>query len=189
MDRASLAQLAIEIAQIVYDLEEISIVHADLSPSSIMVSGLGHLAPVCRLIDFDGFSAPGVEDLPRRHEGQFSRPLGTLGYQYPELILKLMRDSTGSDNSIRVESDRFSLAALICQIMVLDTAFTESHRRWELLTNDIIVSRDLDPLKPYFDAKFPEGLDLLTRALLAKTIREIPSPRAWIETLSTIAAG
>jgi hypothetical protein len=187
LGRPSLARLGMEIAQIVYDLEDMAIVHGDLSPNSIMVAGWDHLTPVCRLIDFDGYSAPGAEDLPRRHDGQFVRPLGTLGYQSPDLILKIMHDPAGGDTSIRVETDRFSLAALICQIMVWDTAFAHAHRRWELLTNDVIVKRAVDEMKSFFEARFPEGLEFMSRALLAKTMDEMPAPRDWIERLSHIA--
>lgn len=175
---------AAHLASAVAALERMSLTHCDLSHGNIMIGPGPDGAEVCCLCDFDGFAADGVTPLPRRDaSGAPVRPLGTTGYQYPELLDRISRDASDSDPSILVETDRFALGAIICEMMVWDTDVSAQLNRMELLSDEIIRRRRIDLLPDAIVKRFPKGFALLQTALKAGSPDAMPSPQEWLQLL------
>jgi hypothetical protein len=141
---------------------------------------------MCLLCDYDGFFSHLAPRLPRKDENKVAcRPLGTIGYQYPDLIDALNKD-THHDADIWVETDRFALAVAICEMMVwsddIETMLQKEGRE-EFLPPKLISARDLSPLPKNIYASFPKGFDLLDKALRASRPSSMPSPEDWLRVL------
>jgi hypothetical protein len=184
LDLETRRKLAAELCVAVASLEMQQIVHGDISSGNIMVGfGPNSGEKTCTLCDFDGFFHPAVESLPRWFDGQPCRPIGSAGYQYPELMARLAADSKSTDQGIMVETDRFALATIICELMTWSPALETSLNRSELLSEDVILSRSLTALPGTLTRRWPEGFGLLERALQANSTGAMPSPEDWLAAL------
>ncbi|MBB6255415.1 hypothetical protein [Nitrospirillum iridis] len=164
-------------------MEKFGMVHGDLSGGNIMIGPGPNGEPVCTLCDFDGFHHPSVAPLPRRFDGQPCRPLGTAGYQYPELAEKVDRDPSATDPSIVVLTDRFALGVLICELMVWSPQVETILGRNEILSSQEIQSRSLSSLPDNVTKAWPAGFALIEHAMRAGSISDLPSPEDWLAAL------
>jgi hypothetical protein len=176
---------AAELAATVAGLERAGIIHGDISSGNILVGQASAGREICILCDYDGFQNHLAPRLPRKNGKMPCRPLGTPGYQYPELIAALEKDQH-NDADIWPETDRFALAVAICEMVVwsddIETMLQEEGRG-QFLTKEVITARDLSRL-PYriLDA-FPAGFLLLDKALHATGPASMPSPEDWLRML------
>ena len=177
--RAYVAHLASAVAA----LERSRIVHGDLSRGNVMIGPGPDGRPVCCLCDFDGFSHPAVPPLPRLIGADGVRPLGSEGYQYPDLVERIDADAAGTDEAVIVETDRFALAVLACEMMVWSDKLKEALGRGQLLTGEIVRSRSLAALPALASNPFPGGFALLERALTAGAAEAMPGPGEWLSAL------
>ncbi len=160
-------------------LEGLDMVHGDLSLGNVL---LGHDAKdgdVAVLCDYDGFYHPSQRLLPLEQDKKQIRIAGTAGFLYPQLLEEI--DASKPD--VCVQTDRFALGALICQMMVWQADTADQLQRWELVDQEISRSRDLGGLPAAIRQRWPEGFDLLQQALTAPTIQEMPGPRTWLSAL------
>jgi hypothetical protein len=184
LKRAYVAQLAAAIAA----LERCRIVHGDLSRGNVMIGPGPDGRTVCCLCDFDGFSHPAVPLLPRMLGTEGVRPLGSDGYQYPDLVERIAADPAGAESDLAVETDRFALAVLACEIMTWSDALKERLGRGQLLNTDIVRSRSLAGVPDAAGNLFPAGFALLERALTAGSVEAMPAPADWLEALGVPVA-
>jgi hypothetical protein len=161
------------------------LVHGDLSAGNIMIGPGPDGTPVCCLCDFDGFYHPNVGPLPRVFGNQDLRPLGTAGYQYPELLARIEKErQTGrKDQDTLVQTDRFALAALVCELVIWNPDLASKLGRDQLLSLDDIVARRLPNLPAQHANVWPAGLSLLQKTLSAKDIADMPTPEDWLNVL------
>jgi serine/threonine protein kinase len=166
-------RIAAQLCHAVRVLEAGHLAHGDLSMANIMISDFDQPRPSLRLIDFDGFHHP-HQDVPEIpwSEGVGGRGLGTLGYRHP--IFAQPSDSA------HVTSDRYALAILVCEILWLTKAEPMFDQE-ELDTGIQLIPAELE------DA-WPQGMDLLRRALDSATPELAPSPSEWCAALGAIAA-
>jgi hypothetical protein len=157
-------------------LEELKLVHGDLSLGNVMIAHDPRDGDVAVLCDFDGFHHPSQPVLPMKHGGRSIRGGGSLGFQYPQFL-----EAGDSGAEPFIETDRFALAALVCQMMVWQPETRLELRREELLTTEMIRQRDLGPLPAMIRNRWPEGFGLLEQALRAPSIDRMPGPRIWLE--------
>jgi hypothetical protein len=160
-------------------LEDLQLCHGDLSPRNLVIGAAPDGEPAAILCDYDGFFHPDLPALPDYHDNRPCRPLGTPGFQAPELLERI----ENSLSSAIVRSDRFALAVLVCEILVWNDMMAQLLNREELLTPDLIRSRDLKPLPRQVLRAWPDGFDLLQSALSARDPGEMPSPDEWIALL------
>ena len=179
---------ACHLASAVAALEKLSIVHGDLSPGNVMVGPGLNGRNALYLCDFDGYYHKGTSMLPRKHNGLGLRPLGTPGYQYVQLIKRIKADKNDSDEGLYVETDRFAMAALICEIMAWRNDTGTKLGRGELLTEEIILNGNLCLLPREITDAFSAGFALLEKALKAGSIDAFPSPGDWLSLLGVPAA-
>ncbi len=157
-------------------LEELQLVHGDLSLGNVMIAHDARDGEIAVLCDLDGFHHPSQPLLPVRQGKTPIRGGGSLGFQYPQFL-----ENADSGGDPIVETDRFALAALLCQMMVWQPATRLELGREELLTTDMIRQRDLGPLPEALRRQWPEGFTLLARALEAPSLQRMPDPRIWLE--------
>ena len=175
--------LAAQLCCAVAAMEKIGLVHGDLSSGNVMVGPGPSGKSTCTLVDFDGYDYRGIAPLPRKFEQIPCRPLGTAGYQYPEIADKVTIDRNGTDSSIVVKSDRFALGALVCELITWSPKFETSLGRYEILSSDDIKSRSLSSLPNDVTNAWPVGFALLEKALNAGSTAAFPSPEDWLQAL------
>lgn len=163
-------------------LEDLGMVHGDLSSRNVVIGAAPDGKVAAILCDFDGFYHPSQLLLPMQHNNTPCRPIGSPGYQYPELVEGLAANK--SDVSVR--TDRFALGVLVCELMVWDDSVTRELDREELLTNEIIQKRDLALLSNKVRRKWKEGFDLFQDALKAKDFNSMPSPETWLDLIKGV---
>jgi hypothetical protein len=181
-------RLAGQLCVAVLGLERMEITHGDLSPGNIMIGPGPNGETTCTLCDFDGFHHPSQPLLPRTINGNPCRPLGSPGFQYKSLIDQIRRDPENKDPSIKVETDRFALAVLCCELVVWSQGLGDHLRQDTLMANASGQATSLDHLPKSTIDLWPEGFALLERALAAKTIDEMPSPESWLLALGFTGA-
>jgi len=174
---------AAHLASAIYALERLDLVHGDLSGGNLMIGSGPEGRHICCLCDFDGFYHPSQEKLPRKFEGELTRPLGSSGYRYPELIKRARADKDDDDENLFVEADRFALAVLICEMMVWNTDLGKKLARAELLDEDVITSRKLSDIPDRTKGSFSQGFELLEKALHAGSCQDMPTPDDWLRCL------
>jgi serine/threonine protein kinase len=174
---------ACHLASAVDALERMQFTHGDLSHRNIMIGPGPGGRRVCCLCDFDGFAHPKVPLLPRQHNGQPVRPLGAEGYQYPELLARIAADARNSDDRVYVETDRFALGVLACEMVAWTNDLPQRLKREQLLSDEMISKRSLRSLPDDVKQRFTAGFNLLERALQAGSCADMPSPRDWLEAL------
>jgi Protein kinase domain. len=155
-------------------LEQLDFVHSDLSPKNVVVTTAPDGSPAAVLCDYDGFIHPGQAMLPMEF-----RPKGTQGYQSPEVVERLDR----KDPDIWVDSDRFALGVLACEIMVWQPNTADELNRGELLTSDFVRKRDASGVPAALQKRWPDGFKLLQRAMKAPSKQALPSPAEWLHAL------
>jgi hypothetical protein len=169
--------LAAQLCAAVATMEESNFVHGDLSPGNIMIGpGPTDGQPICTLCDFDGFFHPQAPNLPRMF-----RPLGSPGYQYPDLQNRISADK-GMSETIRVETDRFALAALVCELVIWSPDLPERLGRGNLLPDQVEPDalRNGSYIRDDVRSLWPEGFILLDCAFQASDVGSMPSPEAWL---------
>lgn len=174
-------EMAAQLCVAVSGLERIDIVHGDLSPANIIVARDGDHAR-CSVIDYDGYRSSAVSDLPRLHEDVAVRPLGSPGYQHPSLMHRLAADKDNSDETLRVENDRFALAVLCVELMTWTATTGEALDRTELLDTEALLRHRL-VVPPSVAARWPEGVALLERCVQEPDPAALPSPEEWLALL------
>lgn len=159
-------------------LEDLEIVHGDISSKNVIIGE--HNNQECALLcDFDGFYHKNVDKLPMSFNNQPCRPLGTIGYQYPEIIKKINENH----DDIFVETDRFALLVLACEIIALDPNDFTTLNREELINDSIINKKNTDEIPTTIKKKWEQGFTLLDKALRCNSIQQMPSPFEIIEAL------
>jgi hypothetical protein len=174
-----------ELAVAVAGLERAGITHGDISPGNVLVGHSRSGSDVCILCDYDGYYHPDVPRLPRSIGKLPCRPLGSPGYQYPDLIDEIKRDNR-NDADIWVQTDRFALGVAICEMMVWSAeieTLLEDEGRGQLLPDSVIASRDVSRLPAQVIDIFPRGFLLLDKALKASGPASMPSPEDWLRVL------
>jgi serine/threonine protein kinase len=174
---------AAHLASAVCALERVQLVHGDLSGGNVMIGPGPGGRNICCLCDFDGFFHPSQPMLPRKFEGDLTRPLGSLGYQYPELMRRMAADKDDSNETITVETDRFALAVLICEMMIWNIKLSKTLGRPQLLDEGIIKSRRLSDIPDNIKSTFSAGFALLEKALQAGSCEYMPAPDDWLNCL------
>jgi len=171
---------AIHLASAVCALERLDIVHGDLSGGNIMIGPGPNSRKICCLCDFDGFYNPSQPLLPRQVDGLATRPLGSPGYIYPEIVARIAADKHDNDNSIFIETDRFALAVLICEMMVWNTKLAKKLGRGQLVDEANVKTRQLSDIPDNVKSSFSAGFNLLERALRAGSCQDMPAPDEWL---------
>jgi serine/threonine protein kinase len=176
---------AAHLASAVSGLEQVRLVHGDLSPGNVMIGPGPNERHACCICDFDGFYHPyQPAAVPRVFERVPSRPLGNPEYRYPALAERIAKDKKGVDQSVFVETDRFALGVLICEMMVWNSTVAKRLGRGQLLDAAIIMSRKLEKHVPDdIINEFPKGFSLLDKALKAGSCGDMPEPVAWLSSL------
>ena len=176
---------AAELACAVSGLESAGVVHGDISPANILVGANAEGKAICILCDYDGFHHSGVPRLPRRFDNQPCRPMGSAGYQYPQLVKAIQKD-TDSLADIYVETDRFALAVAICEMMLWSPEL-EQHLvaagTDRLVDEGSLLKGNLEKLPPDFITRFPVGMAMLQRAMISARIEDMPAPEEWLRIL------
>lgn len=182
-------ELASNLASAIEILEAKSIVHGDISPGNVMLApSEDQTGQACNLIDFDGFFHSSLPKIPLKHNGANIRPIGSAGYQYPELMQRARADTTFTDDNVFVATDRFAMAVMCLELAIWDDEVSQilgsdpTEPRENLLTEDMILKRTLQPLGQIILNKFPEGVQLLEEAMNA-AINDMPSPAEWLKIL------
>jgi serine/threonine protein kinase len=174
---------AAQLASAVSALERLNFVHGDLSPGNIMIGPGPNGRTVCCLVDFDAFYHPSQPLIPRQFEGMGIRPLGNPEYRYPELILRSAADPDEKDEAIFVETDKFALAVLICELTVWNSQLADRLGRPQLLDEKIILSRRLSDIPDDVKNQFSRGFSLLEKALNAGDVDSMPTATDWLNVL------
>jgi serine/threonine protein kinase len=174
---------ATHIASAVCALERVHLVHGDLSGGNVMIGPGPGGRSICCLCDFDGFFHPSQPMLPRKFAGELTRPLGSVGYRYPELIERAVADKNDSDENLLVETDRFALGVLICEMMVWNSSLGKRLGRPQLLDEATIASRRLSDIPDHVIGGFSQGFALLEKALKAGSYHDMPTPDEWLSCL------
>jgi hypothetical protein len=178
-------RFAAELAAAVAGLERANLVHGDISPGNVLIGQSSKGQDICILCDYDGYASKWVPRLPRKDGSFHIRPMGTFGYQYPSLIAALEADSH-SDADLWVETDRFALGVVLCEMLVWSDdvdQLMQAEGRGQLLTSELITSRDLSRLPTRVIDAFPQGFMLLDKALHANGPTAMPSPEDWLRVL------
>src|SRR5262249_16780807 len=172
------ADLACAIAQ----LEQLGIVHGDVSAANILIGQTGAGKPICILCDYDDYSHVLVQRLPRNITPSLRRLLGTSGYRYPDLAIA-MNSALLNGSDVSVITDRYALGVAICEMMVWSDAVEHILQRQNLVSDRMAVDRDLSSLPQQIIEDFPQGFDLLHRAVRASSATSMPSPQDWLSVL------
>jgi len=151
----------------VHVLEQMKVVHGDISPRNVIIGKGPDEKPVAVLCDFDGFFHPDEPPLPDEFRG-----FGSGGYALP----------VRGPNTF-VDTDRFALAALVCEFMAWEPGDIQRYQRSEMLDSKVIERRDVGLLPPEVVARWRPGFDLLQRALGANEKDAMPSPAEWMRVL------
>jgi len=156
-------------------LEGGSLTHADLAPRNLLVSDHKSATPTLRLVDYDGFYHPRVPQIPI---GRGGRTWGTPGYR-----ARIFHEGEGKADSV-VNSDRVALAALVMEIVTRmpedDDALDETFVRQEAIqAGDPSLPREIA-------ARWPEGAEMLARAVKEANPQSAISPKEWRAALSRL---
>lgn len=164
-------------------LEKHDIVHGDIAPKNVIVSKDTKGKYQALLCDYDSFYHPSQPLLPIKHENLMVRTLGNPGYQYFELTNTLKKKQIKDDTY--VETDRFSLGVLLCEIMTWENGLERklNPERTHLITEEMILSRDISGIPSKIRNKWKDGFVLLEEAINAPSWRDLPSPEQWLEAL------
>ncbi|MGC2330881.1 MAG: serine/threonine-protein kinase [Candidatus Acidiferrales bacterium] len=184
-DKDARLRFAAELAVAVAGLERAGIVHGDISPGNILIGNSSSNGAICILCDYDGYHNAQVPRLPRKDGAFPCRPLGSPGYQYPDLISTLKADMR-NDADIWVQTDRFALGVAICEVVVWSDEvekLLQNEGRGQLLADDVIENRDLSRLPTRIIDRFPDGFLLLDKAIRANSPDSMPSPEDWLRVL------
>jgi serine/threonine protein kinase len=166
-------RLAGELCCAVAAFEARGIVHSDLSQDNLLIGLSADGRPALVVCDPDAFTHATQPLLPAAF-----RPYGTPGYRYPALLDRLR----AGDDAL-VETDRFALGALVCEIVAWGEEQTRVCRRASLLTDEYVLRRDLGALPASIVHAFPRGIRLLERALRADSPSTMPGPVEWLDAL------
>jgi len=168
-----------DLALAVRKMEDCGLIHGDLSLANILVDVSAEPKELA-LCDYDAFVFNGVEPIERPN-----RPLGTLGFQSPNLFEQYLADREGKAD-ISVDTDRFALAALIAtsEMWSKDDAIEAGKRGQNSIVSEAVLhSRSLASIKKEQALRFPSGVALLAKALSAKRSEDMPAPIDWVHAL------
>lgn len=160
----------------IYALEELGWVHGDLSLGNVLIGWQEGQGEVAVLVDFDGFYHPRQPLLPLKVGRHDMRRVGSEGFQDPNLLDEIARDPSNAC----VRCDRFALGALICQLIVWQPWMAGQLSRHHLLSGDMIRKRNLEGLPGKIQDIWPQGFDLLQKALAGRRPHDQPGPREWL---------
>lgn len=160
--------LASRLCELVALLESGGGAHRDFSSANVFIDAT---SLVVRLIDFDSFYHPSLPKPPET-------TCGTAGYAAPWLW---RGDQLDASASWMPGADRFAMAILIAEFMVLDR---ESPLAEEggMFRQDHLRARggvSLDQARAQVASGFPDVARLLDRALFANRFEECPSGAEW----------
>src|SRR5688572_30930452 len=153
-DDGELVAIALQVAAALEAAHATGIVHRDIKPGNILVSGSGHV----KVVDFGlarRFMMPETGELVLGGSTIPGRPLGTANYMAPERILQLPLDP---------RSDLFSLGVVIYEMATGRLPFGGSSPS-ETVTN--VLERDPVPLTKLSPDR-PVQLERIVNRLLAK---------------------
>lgn len=186
MDFFSAAQrreCAAQLCCAVAGLENLGLVHGDLSPANIVLTKKDDDSVSCILIDFDGFHGIGVPVLPREVDGRVMRMFGSPGYQHPTLMRAIAAENKQVRNDdLIVESDRYALAVLCFELVTWTTAIAEEMTDNVMLDHEKLGNGVLD-VPEAAKASWKAGYELLNKATNARYPDELPSPEDWLDNL------
>ena len=176
-------EMAAQLCNAIVGLERLNIVHSDLSPKNIIICKYSDNEMRCVLIDYDGFQSSRAPKLPRQHNGNQVRMLGTPGYQHPGLMRRIEQDD-GTDDALFVENDRFALGVLCFELLTWTTATAASLAAGQtgLINEDKLKHGRLD-VPAAARSVWPEGFKLLEEAVKEPDINSLPGPEDWLQAL------
>lgn len=176
-------EMAAQLCNAIVGLERLNIVHSDLSPKNIIICKYSDNEMRCVLIDYDGFQSSRAPKLPRQHNGNQVRMLGTPGYQHPDLMRRIEQDN-GTDDALFVENDRFALGVLCFELLTWTTATAGSRAAGQTgLINEAELKRGRLDLPAAARSVWPEGFKLLEEAVKEPDINSLPGPEDWLQAL------
>lgn len=152
--------------------EKLQLVHGDISTKNVMIASLNEGRPAAILCDYDGFYHPSQPLLPEVFAGIPCRPLGSPGFQLPKIF---------NNQQKFVDTDRFALGVMICDILALENNswFSELQRE-ELIGSEEYKSKNLSKIPSSVKKRCQDGFDLLELALKADNPAQMPSPEDWL---------
>jgi len=176
----SRVKVAVDLCCAVEVLEAADLVHGDLQPRNLIIKDWNSTSPQLHLIDFDGFFHPDWDRIPLipTADVRGGRPGGCPGY--------LHRRYAKAKGMQVITSDRMALAALVYEIMVLRCADFELLPTISFLNQDDI-SQGTASAPEMLIVRWPEGWQLVQRAVQAESAEEAPSPAEWLEALRGFA--
>lgn len=160
--------LAHRLTELVAILESHGCAHRDLSSANVFVD-VSSLA--VRLIDFDSFYH---HSLPRPAE----TTCGTAGYAAPWLW---KCDRMDAPASWMEGADRFALAILIAELLVLDNGSPLAEEGGMFRQDNLRIRRGdtFDHVRSKVAGAFPDIAAMLDRALFANRFEECPAAAEW----------
>lgn len=155
--------------------EKLQLVHGDISTKNVMIARLQEGRAAAILCDYDGFYHPSQPLLPEIFAGIPCRPLGSSGFQLPQIV---------ADKQKFVDTDRFALGVMICDILALESDGWHSDlQREELVGAGNYKKKNLSDIPKKIRDRCPDGFDLLELALKANDSSQLPSPEDWLNIL------
>jgi signal transduction histidine kinase len=151
-DTETVLSLACQLARIVAEVHRAGVIHRDINPANILMSGARHAV----LIDFD-LAVLAVQHLAVEAEGPTHQVVGTLNYMAPE--------QTGrTGRAVDWRADLYALGATFYEMATGRPPFEQADPLQ--LIHDHLVR---EPVAPWqVDARVPRGLSDIIVRLLAK---------------------
>ena len=159
--------------------EKLQLVHGDISLRNLMIGKAPDGGVAAILCDYDGFYHPSQKLLPETFNGLPCRPLGTSGFQPPYILKRLANNQSG----VYVDTDRFAMGAMVCDIMAWADGWSDELGREDLLGPDEYGTGKLSSIPYKVRSRCKEGFDLLEVALNAKDAGQLPSPQDWFQSV------
>ena len=166
-------QISLNLAGCISLLESSQCSHRDLSSTNVFIDNRGEIY----LIDWDCLYHPQLSF-------QLNTTIGTNGYIAP--FLKLEDGNLEASVSWCEQSDRFSLAVLIAEIILVNSYTPPPHEDGTLFSQLQLYERENEFVKEQLDwlrTNSNECADLFEQARKASYFQDCPSPSDWISAL------
>jgi serine/threonine protein kinase len=163
------------LSSLIVALESQGLAHRDLSSRNILVDTMTRNV---HLVDWDSLYHASLRM-------QAETTCGTRGYMAPFVKVDGEEDV---HLSWQEKSDRFSLAVLNCELLVMATGSISVEEGGLLRQSDIDKrsGRTVLELRKALKIRFPAVIDLFNQAISARTFEKCPSPGDWLKSAQAI---